>query len=287
MFTATKTPPDIQAILPAILGRVGFNPRGRCRVALDRLAFNLRRFFGTLTLYRATVDRTDGRLFSLAIIRRSGREDIGRQETQTSTRPQPGHSQVAPRPAVAPIADAGPASRRLAAAALGVAVLAIYVRTLAPTVAGGDSGELITVAHTLGVAHPPGYPLYTLLAKLFTLLPAGTIAWRVNLFSAVCGAGAATILFLAVARWSGSLWAGLASASLFAFSPRVWPHSVTAEVFALNNVFLAGLVYLTVRSGKRAPRDVRPAPAKFGGRELGWPASCSSGSDSAFRTITR
>jgi len=180
----------------------------------------------------------------------------------------PDAARVAPRPAVAPIADAAPASRRLAAAALGVAVLAIYVRTLAPTVAGGDSGELITVAHTLGVAHPPGYPLYTLLAKLFTLLPAGTIAWRVNLFSAVCGAGAATILFLAVARWAGSLWAGLASASLFAFSPRVWPHAVTAEVFALNNVFLAGLVYLTVRFWQERARDVRPVPAKYGGRDL-------------------
>ena len=154
---------------------------------------------------------------------------------------------VPSRTAAAPIAHVNPASRRLAAAALGLVVLAIYMRTLAPDVAGGDSGELVTVAHTLGVAHPPGYPLYTLLAKLFTLLPLGTIAWRVNLFSAVCGAGAAAVLFLATARWSGSLWAGLASASLFAFSPRVWPHAVTAEVFALNNFFLAGLVYLTVR----------------------------------------
>ncbi len=130
--------------------------------------------------------------------------------------------------------------------------MAIYVRTLAPTVAGGDSGELITVAYTLGVAHPPGYPLYTMLAKLFTLIPIGTIAWRVNLFSAACGAGAATILFLAAARWSGSLWAALAAASLFAFSPRVWPHAVTAEVFALNNLFIAGLVYLTVRFRRAA-----------------------------------
>lgn len=141
----------------------------------------------------------------------------------------------------------GPSTRRIVAAALGIVVLAIYVRTLAPTVAGGDSGELITVAYTLGVTHPPGYPLYTILAKLFTLLPIGSIAWRVNLFSAACGAGAASLLFLAAARWSGSLWAGVAAASLFAFSPRVWPHAVTAEVFALNNLFIAGLVYLTVQ----------------------------------------
>ena len=135
---------------------------------------------------------------------------------------------------------------------LGVVILGIYIRTLAPTVAGGDSGELITAGYTLGVVHPPGYPLYTLLAKLFTFIPIGTIAWRVNLLSAVCGAAAATLLFLAVARWSRSVWAGLVSASLFAFSRRVWPHAVTAEVFALNNLFIAGIVYLTVRfSGER------------------------------------
>jgi hypothetical protein len=174
----------------------------------------------------------------------------------------PDAARVPPRATGAPIAHVSAASRRLAAAALGIAVLAIYVRTLAPDVAGGDSGELITVAHTLGVAHPPGYPLYTLLAKLFTLLPLGTIAWRVNLFSAVCGAGAATVLFLAIARWSGSLWAAMASASLFAFSPRVWPHAVTAEVFALNNFFLAGLVYLTVRFWQDGAGLGGPRPAQ-------------------------
>src|SRR4029077_7287587 len=91
-----------------------------------------------------------------------------------------------------------------------------------------------------------------LLASLFTLIPIGTIAWRGNLFSAVCGAGAARVLVLAAARWSGSLWAALAAASLFGFSPRVWPHAVTAEVFALNNLFFAGLVYLMARFSEAA-----------------------------------
>jgi len=155
--------------------------------------------------------------------------------------------------AAVPLLPADSSRRRVAAAAVGIIVLGVYVCTLAPTVAGGDSGELITAAYTLGVVHPPGYPLYTLLAKLFTLIPLGTIAWRVNLFSAVCAAGAGTLLFLAVARWSGNLWAALVSASLFAFSPHVWPHAVTAEVFALNNLFIAGLVYLTVRFAEQLP----------------------------------
>lgn len=148
-----------------------------------------------------------------------------------------------------------------AAALVGAAVFGVYVRTLAPTVAGGDSGELIAAAFSLGVIHPPGYPLYTLLGKLFTLLPVGSIAWRVNLLSAACGAGAATLLFLAVARWSQSRWAALASASLFAFAPHIWTNAVTAEVFALNNLFAAGLLYLTIRFWET--RDVRLAYGLF------------------------
>jgi len=58
----------------------------------------------------------------------------------------------------------------------GFGVFLIYLRTLAPSVVGGDTGELITVAYKMGVAHPPGYPLFTLLAKLFTFIPFGTIA---------------------------------------------------------------------------------------------------------------
>lgn len=57
----------------------------------------------------------------------------------------------------------------------------LYVRTLAPTVTSEDSGELITAAYTLGIAHPPGYPLWCILGKLFSLIPLGNVAWRVNL----------------------------------------------------------------------------------------------------------
>src|SRR5690349_13982207 len=73
---------------------------------------------------------------------------------------------------------------------LALFILATYILTLFPTVSGGDSGELIAAVHTGSVAHPPGYPLYTLLAKLFTFIPYGSIAWRINLFSACCDAGA-------------------------------------------------------------------------------------------------
>ncbi len=119
------------------------------------------------------------------------------------------------------------------------------MRTLSPTVVGGDSGELITASHVLGIVHPPGYPLYTLLGKLFSLLPLGPgVAFRVNLLSALCDALGAGALCWAVALWTRTVWAGVLSAALFAFSPIVWPYAVTAEVFPLNNMFAAGFVAL-------------------------------------------
>jgi hypothetical protein len=138
--------------------------------------------------------------------------------------------------------------------ALGGGVLALYVLTLFPSVAGGDSGELTVVAYRLGVAHPPGYPLFTLFGKLATLLPLGEIAWRVNLLTALFGAAAAAVLFRATWRLNGSAGAGLLAAGLFAFSPLVWRYSVAAEVFSLNNLFMAILVALVV-SYEREPRD--------------------------------
>lgn len=135
----------------------------------------------------------------------------------------------------------------LLAAACVLVALAIYVATLSPTVVGGDSGELIVAARVSGVVHPPGYPLHTLLAKTFSRLPLGPgFGFRVNLLSAVSDALAAGLLCWAVALWTRRPWSGVFSAALFAFSPMVWPYAVTAEVFALNNLFAAGLVVLTV-----------------------------------------
>eukprot|EP00906_Rhabdomonas_costata_P014334 RCo020625 len=57
-------------------------------------------------------------------------------------------------------------------------VLAVYLRTLHPSVAGGDSGELMAVAHELGTAHPPGYPTFTMYSKLSeVVLGWGSMLW--------------------------------------------------------------------------------------------------------------
>ena len=132
----------------------------------------------------------------------------------------------------------------------GIVPLVIYVSTLTSTVAGGDAGEMITVAYLLGVAHPPGYPLYTLLAKLASLFPVGTVAWRVNLFSALAGSAASLLLCRGVIRWTGDVAAGALAAGVLAFGPLVWPYAITAEVFALNNLFAAGLIYVSARASR-------------------------------------
>jgi hypothetical protein len=125
--------------------------------------------------------------------------------------------------------------------------LLVYGVTAYPELGGGDSAELTVVARTLGVAHPPGYPLFTLLAHLWSLLPFGSVAWRLNFFSGVLNAFAAVVLFLSVTRWTRNAWAGFLSAGLFAFTPLVWTYATTTEVFSLNNLFVAGLVYISVR----------------------------------------
>src|SRR3989449_10721353 len=83
---------------------------------------------------------------------------------------------------------------------VGVAAFAIYALGACPTIYVGDSGELVTAVHLLGIPHPTGYPLYVLLGKLWTLLiPAGSIAWRMSLFSAACAAATCGALY-ALAR---------------------------------------------------------------------------------------
>jgi hypothetical protein len=129
---------------------------------------------------------------------------------------------------------------------MGAVALLAYVFTLYPDVTGGDAGELITRVVSGGVIHPPGFPLYALLSGLFTHLPVATIAWRFNLFSAGCDAMAASLLTAAVSRWTGRVGAGVAAAALFAFSPVVWLHAISAEVFALNNLLVALLLLLAV-----------------------------------------
>ncbi|MDX2221409.1 MAG: DUF2723 domain-containing protein, partial [Rhodospirillaceae bacterium] len=132
---------------------------------------------------------------------------------------------------------------------MAVVVLAGYLATLAPTVTFWDAGEFITAAKMLGIPHPPGTPLWVLLAHVWGLVvPFGDYAWRLNLMSAVCGAIAAGAWFLVVhasaaraadaPRWVAPM-AGWGAALVGAFSFTAWQNAVEAEVYSVALLTIA------------------------------------------------
>ena len=152
------------------------------------------------------------------------------------------------------------------AAAAGLAVLALYVATLAPTTAFWDTSEYIATAHILGIPHPPGNPLFVVLAKAWSVLlePTGwSVATRVNLFSAVMSATAHALWFLVVhhvfryfttsraVRLAGAGVAVLVSATAFT----VWNQSnVNEKVYTVTLLTIALLAWLTFRWQQRLAR---------------------------------
>ncbi|HXY60158.1 MAG TPA: DUF2723 domain-containing protein [Chthoniobacterales bacterium] len=130
----------------------------------------------------------------------------------------------------------------------------LYFLTAARDIVVGDTPELITAAVTLGVAHPPGYPLFTMLGHLFSLLPLGSIPFRVNLLSVVCDSLAVGIVYLTAARLTRSELAAAIAALALAVNPVFWEWSLAAEVFPLNNLLAATLVLLLVTWSEQAQR---------------------------------
>lgn len=127
--------------------------------------------------------------------------------------------------------------------------LALYTATLAPTVTLIDSGELISAAALLDIAHPPGTPLHTLIGRLFAALPVGSVAWRVNFMSAFFGAvTVALVLLLArrACRGKGFL-VPVATAAAFAGSSAHWSFSTITEVYTLNTAVVVLVLLLVFR----------------------------------------
>ncbi|MCR4407695.1 MAG: DUF2723 domain-containing protein [Anaerolineae bacterium] len=147
------------------------------------------------------------------------------------------------------------------ALALFIASLMLYLITLAPSLCQGDAGEFQTIPYLLGIAHPTGYPLYTMAGKVFSLLPLGSVAWRLNLFSAVLGATTVTLLYLLVRQITpdGDVAARvppLLAASLFAVSTAFWQHATFANV-RVPTALLATLTLLLLLRWARAKSNRR------------------------------
>ncbi len=120
----------------------------------------------------------------------------------------------------------------LIAALMGIAALALYIRTLAPSLLWGDSAEFQTLSYTLGMTHPSGYMTQIMLGKLFTYLPVGNVAFRVNLMSGFFGALAVAETYLIVRLLGGWRIAALSASILLTLTEGFWWRALVAESYA-------------------------------------------------------
>ncbi len=169
----------------------------------------------------------------------------------------------------------------LCAGAVFLVALVVYSWTLAPAVTLTDSGELIVAAYGLGVAHPPGFPLWIMLAHLASLVPVGNVAVRINFSSAVFAALACAMLTLVVAELivTGSRFAAprrrnkparqgsniessktggllmfapaIGAGLLMAFCRTLWAYATITEVYTLNALLVLLVFFLVVRWRRR------------------------------------
>ncbi|KAB2958845.1 MAG: DUF2723 domain-containing protein, partial [Thermoanaerobaculia bacterium] len=174
-------------------------------------------------------------------------------------------------PASDPDSSARAAADRATALALAAGAFAVYAAGACRTIYVGDSGELVAAVHTLGIPHPSGYPLYVLLGKLWTVLvPLGSVAFRMSLFSALCAALAVGLVYLAARALAVGRVAAAAAAVLFAASPSFWGEANVQRVYALNALFvaLATLLALQWDAAVSEDKDVHRRERLFVGTAL-------------------
>lgn len=145
----------------------------------------------------------------------------------------------------------------------GAVVLGIYLATLAPTTAFWDTSEYIAAAKVLGIPHPPGNPLFTLMAHVWGLLPLSpSYAVRINIFAAFTSAATAALWFLVAERWLETLvprrgariGAAAAGALVGALSWTVWNQStVNEKVYTVSMLSIALVAWIVVRWADQPP----------------------------------
>lgn len=143
-----------------------------------------------------------------------------------------------------------------------------YLFTAQPSVSFWDCAEYLATAFNLQVPHPPGAPLFLLLARFFAMLPiASNIAFRMNLISVLMSAGSVALLYLVIIKvienYRGKNYTGIAEASVIyitaaigamthAFAMISWWNAVETEVYATNTFVFAGILYIMLIWNERA-----------------------------------
>ena len=128
---------------------------------------------------------------------------------------------------------------------LGLIFFALYLFTLVPSVLPADNGEFQLVAWKLGIAHPPGYPLYTIVGWLLSRFFASP-AFALNLLSAALAAITLVIVSRTVQTLTGSITAGILAAALLGVSTTFWAQATTANIRMPAAFFTALCVSLLV-----------------------------------------
>jgi hypothetical protein len=157
----------------------------------------------------------------------------------------------------------------LHAAAVAAALFALYAATAPRTVALEDDSLFVLSSYFLGIEHPPGYPIFTMIGHLFSLLPFGSVAYRVHLASALFGALTGAALWLCARALVRSRPAAYLAAFGLGLSPVFWSQSIIAEVYTLNTTFFLVLVYLGLRT---CPPSWQPPAGPQQLRRLYWMA---------------
>jgi len=139
-------------------------------------------------------------------------------------------------------------ARRFAPFAVAVVAIVVIRPTLMPGVGFWDTAEFQTLGPVMGTGHSPGYPTYAILGWLASVVlsPFGDPAFRMNLFSALCVAGAAGVTVVLVRRLTGRTVLGIAAGLGLATTPLAWRLATHAEGHTLHLLFLAVLFLLLV-----------------------------------------
>jgi hypothetical protein len=163
----------------------------------------------------------------------------------------------------------------LHAAVVAASLFVLYAATSPRSIALEDDGLFVLSSYFLGIEHPPGYPLFTILGKLATLVPIGSVAYRVHLLSALFGALSCAALWLCARQLLQKEWAAYLAAYGLGLSRTFWSQAIIAEVYTLNTLFLFTLLYLILRASGpgRSGRAVLIAIALVFGLSLAnhWP----------------
>ncbi len=127
----------------------------------------------------------------------------------------------------------------------------VYGLTLCPTVYMGDSGDLCAAALAPGIAHAPGYPLFTILGYFFSLIiPGAGSAFDINLMCAVLGSVTLVVIYGLMRSAGCFALVACVTALTFGFINPVWSQAVAARVYTLNNALMAGALWCLFQYGK-------------------------------------